>query len=82
MTYYDGFYSVHLVKSFATAGADNKLSSYLTIESGQIKEQAKSLPDWAVAFVDLIKLKETQKLSDEKKNKLDNEQDGGPKLGR
>ena len=65
--YYYAFDSVHIVKGFPTNEQDNKLSSYLTIEQGQIKEQAEQIPDWVNKLVKRIELKQSQKLAEEQK---------------
>ena len=72
--YYFAFDSVHIVKSFPTNELDNKLSSYLTIEHGLIKEQVTLLPDWVNNLVKIIDLKQSQKLIEDQKQQQEQKQ--------
>ncbi|MBB6129408.1 zeta toxin family protein [Mucilaginibacter lappiensis] len=73
-SYYQAFDSVHIVKGFPTNEQDNKLSSYLTIERGQIKEQAGLLPDWVNKLIKSIALKQSQKLIEEQNQQQEQKQ--------
>lgn len=69
--YYQDFDSVHIVKSFASNELDKKLTSYLTIESGTIKEQAELIPNWANELIKAIELNQAAKIIDNQQRQQD-----------
>lgn len=69
--YYQEFDSVHIVKSFASNDLDKKLTSYLTIESGTIKEQAELIPNWANELIKAIELNQSAKIIDNQQRQQD-----------
>jgi predicted ABC-type ATPase len=62
--FYHDFHSVHIVKSFASNELDNKLTSYLTIENGSVKEQAELIPNWANELIKVIEVNQSAKITD------------------
>ncbi|MES2060306.1 MAG: zeta toxin family protein [Bacteroidota bacterium] len=82
--YYQDFDSVHLVKSFASNELDRKLTSYLTIEAGQIEERAELIPDWANDLVKTAELNQYAKIMDKQQpeQNQENKKDQSRGIGR
>jgi predicted ABC-type ATPase len=76
--YYGGFDSVHLYHNYENPQQIIQSVPLMTIEAGQIKEQALNLPTWTKAFSQILEQKQSQQNNPE--NKQENQQDIGNRL--
>lgn len=76
--YYKGFDSVHLYHNYENQQQIIQSVPLMTIEEGQIKEQALNLPEWTKTFSQILEQK--QSLQNKPELKQENQQDIGNRL--